>query len=544
VCFVVASALLAVVFAVVTISVRNQVRQSVQSMLESGQRVLAELEALHQQDVRAQASILAESPALKTALEAYAAGRPPGGASDRALSAVGRELDRLAGLVTLDAIVIVDTHQHTLVAAGPRAAEWPRGPRVAFTARARSQGRTDGIIHRGDRVYRAVWRELAAADAPIGTLYVVSLLDERFATELARVSNASIAIVSKDRLVASTLTPAAAGAFVRTLEDVGPSEGSIVLGRESFHFRRLLEVADVAVYALGSIDGLSRTAMRRAMQTIGFIALGTTALALLGSIWMAHLLTGPVGRLSHALRSLSASRDSGRQLPRTGSSRELDMLVDTFNELMASRAAAEAETEAAYTGAIRALAAALDARDPYTAGHSERVSTVSVAIGRTLGLPEADVEVLRLGALLHDIGKIGVPDGVLRKTGPLTADEYALIKRHPELGARILQSVPFLAAHLPIVELHHEQPDGRGYPYSLQGHTTPLLARIVHVADAYDAMTSARAYRGARSSTEAMRELWRGAGSQFDSEIVEALAVSLSAAPAAPSEITLRVVHA
>jgi putative nucleotidyltransferase with HDIG domain len=190
---------------------------------------------------------------------------------------------------------------------------------------------------------------------------------------------------------------------------------------------------------------------------------------------------------------------------------------------------AEAQTEAAYTGAIRALAAALDARDPYTAGHSERVSVVSIAIGRELGLSQPALEVLRLGALLHDIGKIGVSDEVLRKPTVLTASEYDAIKQHPVLGARILRQVPFLAPHLAIVELHHERPDGRGYPYGLRGDDIPLAARIVHVADAYDAMTSARAYRSARPAGEALRELWRCAGTEFHADIVGALATALPA---------------
>jgi putative nucleotidyltransferase with HDIG domain len=199
---------------------------------------------------------------------------------------------------------------------------------------------------------------------------------------------------------------------------------------------------------------------------------------------------------------------------------------------MASVAAAEAQTEAAYTGAIRALAAALDARDPYTAGHSERVSVLSVAIGRGLNLPDEELEVLRLGALLHDIGKIGVPDDVLRKRGQLTGSEYDTIKMHPVLGARILRSVPFLAPHIPIVELHHERPDGRGYPHGLHDQDIPLAARIVHVADAYDAMTSARAYRAAMPARDALRELWRCAGTQFHADIVGALAAALHAATA------------
>ena len=239
------------------------------------------------------------------------------------------------------------------------------------------------------------------------------------------------------------------------------------------------------------------------------------------------MLSEPIGRLSQSIAAIAASHDVEARLPPTGSSRELDALTDTFNVLMSSVAVAEAQTQAAYTGAIRALATALDARDPYTAGHSERVSVLSVAIGRGLGLPADDVEVLRLGALLHDIGKIGVPDDVLRKPAALTAAEFDAIKQHPVLGARILRSVPFLAPHLPIVELHHERPDGRGYPHGMRGDDIPLAARIVHVADAYDAITSARAYRGARPSGDALKELWRCAGTEFHAEIVSALAMAL-----------------
>jgi putative nucleotidyltransferase with HDIG domain len=251
-------------------------------------------------------------------------------------------------------------------------------------------------------------------------------------------------------------------------------------------------------------------------------------------------LSEPIGRLSTSLAAMAASHDVHARLPPTGSSRELDTLTTTFNDLMASVALAEAQTEAAYTGSIRALATALDARDPYTAGHSDRVSVLSVAICRQLDMPAADVEVVRLGALLHDIGKIGVPDDVLRKPGALTAAEFDVIKLHPALGARMLRSVPFLAPHIPIVELHHERPDGRGYPFGLRADDIPLDARIVHVADAYDAMTSARAYRGARPPAEALRELWRCAGTEFHADIVAALA---SALPGVTSDVTYGVLE-
>jgi putative nucleotidyltransferase with HDIG domain len=158
------------------------------------------------------------------------------------------------------------------------------------------------------------------------------------------------------------------------------------------------------------------------------------------------------------------------------------------------------------------------------------VSALSVLIARQMQLSDDDVDVIRLGALLHDVGKIGVRDSVLRKPGPLTEDEYEQIKLHPSLGARILREVPFLSPHLPIVELHHEQPDGNGYPHGLRGDAIPLAARIVHVADTFDAMTSARAYRPARPASVAVAELRRFAGTQFDPASVEALCAALPSA--------------
>jgi putative nucleotidyltransferase with HDIG domain len=257
------------------------------------------------------------------------------------------------------------------------------------------------------------------------------------------------------------------------------------------------------------------------------MAIVAFGLAGLASVWLARTLARPIDSLSCSLALMTHERTFEEPLPKTGFSREIDALTGSFNEMMAAVRDAEEETRCAYVGTIRALAMTLDARDPYTAGHSERVSALSIAVGRQMSLADPDMEVLRLGALLHDIGKVGVPDLVLRKPGPLTAEEYETIKLHPTLGARILRTVPFLAPHIPIVELHHERPDGSGYPHRLRGDEIPLLARIVHVTDAFDAMTSARAYRPGRSSAEALRELWRCAGAEFDAEVVQALAGAL-----------------
>jgi putative nucleotidyltransferase with HDIG domain len=280
-------------------------------------------------------------------------------------------------------------------------------------------------------------------------------------------------------------------------------------------------IGAASVYALGDVMAARQGDMAAVW---GLVGIGGCALVLAGagSGWLARTLLRPAHRLTDRLSLLPTPRDAAH--PRGDVSQEFDMLSETFDRLRSAVSAAEEESESAYLGVIGVLATALDARDPYTAGHSQRVSGLSVSIGEQMGLTGADIDVLRLGAMLHDIGKIGISDAVLRKPGKLTAEEFEQIKLHPSLGARILKPLKFLGAHVEIVELHHERPDGRGYPYGLRGDQIPLFARIVHVADAFDAMTSARAYRPGLPVSEAMAELWRGTGTDFDAQVVRALA--------------------
>jgi putative nucleotidyltransferase with HDIG domain len=518
--------LLLVVFVVVTLSMRAQVREAVTASLESSQRMFAALETRRQRELVAQAGTLAENPTLKAALDTFQAEAHAGSGEVTAqlLATIDSELKKVAARVEADAIVLVDMRRMALASAGRLGDRWPRGKTVSLAAPDAADATTfDGISRVNGSTFRVVAVPLEFSDGTtVGTLYLATVLDTAYAEELARLAGTRTAIVSQGLLLASTLPAGAAREFEAAVGAAKPGAGTVTLN------------GDTLFYALESIDESSRGATRRAMVNIGLIAVGAMALALIASISLARLLAQPIGQLSRSLAAMAANHDVTMPLPPGGSSREVDALTETFRALMASVAQAEADTEAACTGAIRALATALDARDPYTAGHSERVSVLSVAIGRTLSLPPDELEVLRLGALLHDIGKIGVPDDVLRKPGGLTASEFDAIKEHPVLGARILRQVPFLAPHIPIVELHHERPDGRGYPVGLRGDDIPLAARIVHVADAYDAMTSARAYRGARPSSDAMRELWRCAGTEFHAEIVGAL---VNALPGVTSDV-------
>lgn len=170
---------------------------------------------------------------------------------------------------------------------------------------------------------------------------------------------------------------------------------------------------------------------------------------------------------------------------------------------------------------IYTLATAIEAKDPYTQGHCDRVANYAVAIGRRFGLSPRELRHLHKGAFLHDVGKIGVRDAVLLKEGPLSQSEYEHIKEHPTIGARILRNLPSAGGIVPTVLYHHERWDGRGYPDGLFEDETPLLARIVSVADAFDAMTTTRCYRPALSCEQALDILRTYAGTQWDPEVVE-----------------------
>ena len=182
----------------------------------------------------------------------------------------------------------------------------------------------------------------------------------------------------------------------------------------------------------------------------------------------------------------------------------------------------------AYESTIRSLIQAVETKDAYTRGHSERVSRASVMIGRSAGMREDRVSSLRYAGMLHDVGKLGVPTRILQKSGKLTDEEFDAIKMHPTRGREITKDLEFLGEAVEGILLHHERMDGRGYPNGLKGDEIPEFARILSVADAFDSMTTTRSYRGARSVEEAMDELRRCKDTQFDAGFVEALVAAVT----------------
>jgi HD-GYP domain-containing protein (c-di-GMP phosphodiesterase class II) len=202
------------------------------------------------------------------------------------------------------------------------------------------------------------------------------------------------------------------------------------------------------------------------------------------------------------------------------SRRKASRMAEALDRGAQSLHRSQADLDQAHLQFIETMAQALDARDPYTAGHGNRVGAYAYAIAQGMGLPENQAETIRIAGQLHDIGKIGISDVILQKPGKLTPEEWELIKLHPQIGRRILEKVGRFEKLLAPVELHHENHDGTGYPFGLAGDRIPVEARILHVADCFDAMRTSRAYRMALPLEATIRELEMNSGSQFDPETV------------------------
>lgn len=283
------------------------------------------------------------------------------------------------------------------------------------------------------------------------------------------------------------------------------------------------ERGDYTLVSLQEIDSAIAPALA-AMRTVFASAVSVALVLCLGvSYWAARSTTRPIEKLAEALEASGKRGELPDQLPNEAAIPEIELLVERFAEAASAIKDSRLKLEEAYKTFMGAMAEALDARDPYTAGHSRRVADYSVRIARALQLPAAQIERIRVGGMLHDIGKIGVPDYILHKHEKLTDEEFAVIQQHPSIGRRILERVGRFEEYLPAIELHHENHDGTGYPHGLRAEEIPLDARIIHVADAYDAMTSDRPYRKRMPEDKVRRIIRECAGTQFDPVIAETL---------------------
>lgn len=274
---------------------------------------------------------------------------------------------------------------------------------------------------------------------------------------------------------------------------------------------------------------------RRALASVGemrrqtwLISLAIAVIALVVGILFARQLTIPVKKLVGAAEKIASgdlsTRIEGNKI------KELSTLGTTFNlmsesleEYIAKLARAAEENRELFVGTVKALAAAIDGKDRYTRGHSERVARISVAIGNKLGMSEVDLETLRISALLHDVGKIAIDDAILKKPSALTDEEFEIMKTHPQKGYKIMSQIPVMKDFLPGMYMHHEMVNGQGYPQGLKGDEIPLQAKIVSVADTFDAMTTDRPYQKGMSVEAAVNRIKTFIGTRYDDKVVQAL---------------------
>jgi len=280
-------------------------------------------------------------------------------------------------------------------------------------------------------------------------------------------------------------------------------------------------------------------------QALAFVTVVVVAAILLGYFFAVGIST-PIRGLAASTRAISRGEFHQRS-PVRGAS-EISELAENFNKMAGDieeyieklKEAAE-ENRELFVGSIRMLAAAIDEKDPYTRGHSGRVAKYSTLIAQELQLSPGDLDTLRISALLHDVGKIGVEDRVLKKPGALTPEEFALMKQHTIKGANIMRPVSQLKDMLPGIELHHENMDGRGYPYGLTAPQIPLMARIIAVADTLDAMTTNRPYQSAMDLDYALDKIKNLAGAKFDAVVVNALESAVTAGKLRLSAVEVQV---
>jgi HD-GYP domain-containing protein (c-di-GMP phosphodiesterase class II) len=276
--------------------------------------------------------------------------------------------------------------------------------------------------------------------------------------------------------------------------------------------------------------------MRR--QTL-YISLLAATLALLIGFYFAEKLTRPVRELAAGALRIAAGDFSQRvkvpgrtELGQLGAS--FNQMTDQVERFVGDLQRSANENHDLFLGTVKALAAAIDGKDPYTRGHSERVSRFSVATAQGLSLPENEIEQIRISALLHDVGKIGIDDSVLKKPAALTDAEFEIMKTHPQKGYKIMSQIPAMRDFLPGMHMHHEMINGGGYPQGLKGDEIPMQARIVSVADTFDAMTTERPYQRAMDLETALTRLKSFVGTRYDARVVAAFIAACEAGKIRP----------
>ncbi len=495
--------------------VLSAVRQDLRATIKETQASVVEMRTKEEQRNSRVLNIVAENPALKAGVQLLL----EHSRNADARRTVEDQLLEISGKLGFDFMLVSNADGTPLAAVLPESGQ----PQALDLATVQSAGQ--GYFTFSNRTYRVASVPIDEGNENLGNLS----MGEEF--DLSGIPVSAV-LMHNGKILASNLPG------IRT-EEIESSLQNCAAGTECDNIRLQgdtyvsLPMESGAVgneYVLRSLQNVD--AAIRPIQSILrgvflFTGLGALAGAVLVSVLSSRSIVKPIMGVVAHLRKTAQTGELPEfphpELEGHGERiHEIRDLTRSFNRASAAIRDAHVGLQRANVEFIETLASALDARDPYTAGHSRRVSEYACAIAGAMGLSHAELSEIRIGALLHDIGKIGISDAILLKPAKLTEEENALIQQHPTIGRRILEGVNAFQPYLAVVELHHENWDGTGYPHGLRGGEAPLTARIVKIADAYDAMTSDRPYRKGVSHERALSVFEQISGNQLDPLVVEA----------------------
>lgn len=509
-CFVPFALLLTASFSAIQRTVRATVRDGLRTSLRENHLAVARMR--ERSDLRNSRflKIAGENASLKAGMQLLSSF--PG--DDTARHTVEDQLQELCQQMGFDFLMLSGTDKTPLAAVLRR-----NNQLTPLSELPRSRG--DALMTFAGAVYQVASVPVDQGDENLGFLSVGERFDfTGFSTPAVLMRNGHVLLSNIPGVSPAETERVLAGCS-------GQGECDVVLAGSEYISLPLDQGAGYVLRSVQNVDAAGLPVQVVLNRVFLIAAVGLVVFAFLCSVFSSRSIVRPITEMIAHLRH----NDGSGLLPEfrgtPSSIREISDLASGFNQAAAAVREGRRKLQGAYVEFVESLASALDARDRYTAGHSRRVSDLACATAKALGVSTGELEDIRVGALLHDIGKIGISDTVLQKTGRLTAEEFALIKLHPEIGRRILEGVQGFAPYLDAVELHHENWDGTGYPWGQSGEATPLAARIIHVSDAYDAMTTDRPYRRGMSHKEAIAILREYAGRHFDPRVVDAF-VSVS----------------
>ncbi len=516
-CFVPFALLLTGSFWAIQKLVKSTVRDGLRTSLRENHRAIARMRARSDIQNSRFLKVAGDDAALKAGLQLLVSYSYPDNAAAR--QTVEDQLQEMCGQMGFDFLMVSDSH------GAPLTGVVREGTQLAPLKAPLTRAPRQGLMMHGNTVYQVASVPVDQGEDNIGELAVGERFDfSGFTTPAVLLGNGRVIESSIPGIALPEVEAALKGCRSRAECDIRMGGADYIsLPIESLALGSGLNKQGDG-YELRSVQNvdLASSSVQSVLNRVFLMAsIGIVLVALICSVVSSRSMVEPIAAM---ISHLQKSEDTGL-LPEfekdLSSIREVRDLTASFNRAAGAIREGRQSLQGAYVEFVESMAGALDARDRYTAGHSNRVSELACATAAAMGVTGDDLNEIRIGALLHDIGKIGISDSVLQKPGKLTSEEFAIIKQHPEIGRRILEGVQGFAPYLSVVELHHENWDGTGYPKGQSGETTPLAARIVHICDAYDAMTTDRPYRRGMTSAQATSILREFAGRQFDPHIVE-----------------------